>query len=246
MNVLRAVLAVALLAAAPRATAAAGEAPGAVTTLGLGYASFTHPTARDRARTDGGVALELHVEDRPYPSIGFGLTLTWGLTDWDRARVYVDAGNRAASWTTDKLAQVERWATKKPTDPKRDYRALKFLGLVFADLFLLATYSAVPACYVGALGGATSYLQVDGTASFHLLEQGRTDLFLETGIGAATLPHRWLDDWRGAFGPVAGVGLRVGALRLGARGLWSPPAANRARYGGTIMTGAVTIGWAGL
>ena len=36
-----------------------------------------------------------------------------------------------------------------------------------------------------------------------------------------------------------------GALRLGARGLWSPPRANHARYGGTVMTGAVTVGWAG-
>jgi hypothetical protein len=237
VNALRAA-ALALLAATP-----AAGADGAAGSFGVGYGSFTRRTATGRTRTDGGVALEARVEDRLYPAVGYGLTLTWGLADWDRARAYVDAGNRAGAWTTDQLAQVERWASKKPADPKEDTRLLKFIGLVFADAFLLATYAAVPACYVGSLGGATSYLQVDGTASFHVLERGESGLFLEVGAGAAALPHRFVDTWRGAAGAIGGVGLRVGRLRLGARALWSPPAANHARYGGPVATGAVTVGF---
>lgn len=235
MNALRAV-ALALLSAAPLA---AGGAEGS---YGVGYAALTRRAPAGGARAEGGVALEARVEDRVLPGVGLGLTFTWVLADWARAREYVDAGNRAGAWTTEKLAQVERWARKKPSDPSKDTRPLKFLGLAFADLFLLATYAAVPACYAGSVGGATSALQVDVAGSFHLLERGRTGVFVEAGLGAATLPYRWLDTWRGVVGPVAGVGVRVGPVRLGARGLWSPPALNHARGGGTVTTAAVTVG----
>src|SRR6266540_1334330 len=85
---------------------AAASEPRLVT--GLGFASFEQgPAGR---RTDAsGVALELRVDGRPTPTTGYDVTFTWGLTDWNRARQWIDAGNRAGSWTTEHFADVEAW-----------------------------------------------------------------------------------------------------------------------------------------
>jgi len=181
------------------------------------------------------VALELRLEGRPDPIVGWDLTLTWGLTDWDRAREWIDAGNRAGSWTTDRFADVEAWVRKGKDDKSE---GLRLMGALFADLFLALTYAAVPFCYVGSAGGATSHLQLDFTGSVHLGD-GPGDAWLALGGGAAVLPERFLD-WRRAAGPVAGVGARFGPLRIDARVLWSPPALNGSSHGGTVLLSAVT------
>jgi hypothetical protein len=205
----------------------------------VGYGWLTHQGERATVRSDGGVALGLHLEGRVAERIGLGVSFGWGLADWDRAGEYIAAGNRAGSWTTDKFAQVERWATRK--DARQDTRGLRYVALFFADTFLLMSYAAVPVCYMGSVGGATSYLQLDGTVAFHLAPAAaHDDGWFEVGAGAATLPHR-LEDWRSAWGPVAGVGIRYGELRLGARLLWSPPAMNEAPKG-AVVTGALTVG----
>jgi hypothetical protein len=236
VRALRPIAILALLATAPAASA---DVEGS---LGLGYGWLTR--RGDRAgtvRSDGGVALGLRVEGRVAEQVGLGLSFGWGLADWDRAGQYIAAGNRAGSWTTDQFAKVERWGTR--TDVRQDTRGLRFLGMVFADMFLFMTYAAVPACYLGSVGGATSWLEVDGTAAFHLAPaQAPYDAWLEAGLGAATLPSRL--DWRSAWGPVAGFGMRYGALRVGARVLWSPAGLNEAPFGGSVVAGALTLGLA--
>ena len=234
MNVARALAAAVLVIAASRAAA---EAPRL--SLGAGYGFISH--ARERGeRTDGGVALELRVEQRVTPRLGFGIGLTWGLTDWSRAREWIDAGNRAGRWTSDRFADVEAWAMKE--DAREGTRGLRLVGAMVADLFLLMTYGAVPFCYAGSLGGATSHLQADATAVLHLTGAAN-DAWVEAGLGAAALPYR-IVDWRRASGPVVGVGMQVdGRVRISGRLLWSPPGMNDAPFGGTVVTGALTIGY---
>lgn len=210
---------------------AAADDPRLLTSVGAAW--FDHEVAGRRV-TDPGVALELRLEGRPDPLVGWDLTFTWGLTDWDRAREWIDAGNRAGSWTTDRFADVEAWVR---TARKED-QAPRFLAAIFADFFLALTYVAVPFCYVGSAGGATSHLQLDFTGSVHLGD-GPNDAWIALGGGAAVLPERFLD-WRRAAGPVAGVGARFGLLRLDARVLWSPPALNGSSAGGTVLLSAVT------
>ena len=218
-----------LVVAAARPAAADGLS--LVTSLGPAWLE----QGRARRTTAAGAALELRLEGRPDPWIGFGATFTWGLTDWDRGREYIDAGNRAGSWTTDRFADVEAWVRKAS---EKD-RGARFLAAIFADLFLALSYAAVPACYAGSALGATSHVQLDFTGSFHAGE-GRTDAWLEVGGGGGSLPERLLD-WRRAVGPVAGVGARFGWLRVGARMLWSPPALNTASKGGTVLLSSVTL-----
>jgi len=201
----------------------------------LGFAWFEQGGA-GRRTTAAGAALELRLEGRPGPQLGYGVTLTWGLTDWDRAGEWIDAGNRAGSWTTDRFADVEAWVRKGKDN---DTQGLRLLGALFADLFLLLTYAAVPACYVGSAGGATSHLQLDVTGTAHLGD-GPNDAWIELGGGAAALPERFLD-WRRAVGPVLGAGARFGAFRVGARVLWSPPALNTSSEGGSVLLSALTF-----
>ncbi len=221
-------LVLALALAAP----AAAEEPRLVP--GLGFAWLEQGRSGERS-TASGVTLELRLEGRTAPRIGYDVTLSWGLTDWDRAREWIDAGNRAGTWTTDRFAAVEAWVRR---GERNDTQGLRFLAAIFADLFLALTYAAVPFCYAGSAFGATSHLQLDVTGSLHLAE-GPNDAWIELGGGAAALPARFLD-WRRAAGPVVGLGVRFGALRVNARMLWSPRELNTAMDGGTVLIGALT------
>jgi hypothetical protein len=235
VNLVRQLLvALALVAVAPLALA---DGPDATLAVGLGW--FAHEGDAGR-QSDPGVALGLRIDGRVAPRVGLGLSFTWGLMDFDRGAEYIAAGNRAGTWTTDQFAKVERWATKK--DTKGDTQPLRFFGAMFADLFLAMSYAAVPFCYVASAGGATSYLQLDGTVSVHLSEQARRDGWVELGLGAAALPMRYVE-WRGAYGPVIGTGMRFGNVRLGVRALWSPPGLNEAPRNGTVVAGAATVGF---
>jgi hypothetical protein len=225
----RALLLLPLLLAGP---GAADVRPQLVPALGVAW--FQRSVGGER-RDASGAALELRLEGRTAPQVGYGVTLTWGLTDWDRAAEYIDAGNRAGSWTTDRFADVEAWVRRGKDN---DTQGLRILGAMVVDFLLVASYAAVPACYIGSVGGATSHLQLDVTGSFHLGE-GPRDAWIELGAGAVTLPEGLADWWNGA-GPVVGAGMQLGALRVGARVLWSPPALNTASEGGTVLTGALT------
>lgn len=216
----------------------AGSARAEGPRLAAGFAWLARSAEGRRAEASG-VAFELRLGGRTAPRLGWDLAFTWGLTDWDRAGEWIDAGNRAGSWTTDRFADVEAWVRRGEDD---DTMLPRLLGAFMADAFLGMTYAAVPFCYVGSAGGATSHLQVDVTGSAHLGD-GPHDAWVELGAGAAALPATF-GEWDGAVGPVIGAGARLGPLRLGGRVLWSPPALNGASLGGSVLTGAVTLGLA--
>ena len=115
------------------------------------------------------------------------------------------------------------------------------MAAIFAEFVLVATYAAVPFCYVGSVGGATSHLQFDATGTAYLT-RGAVDLWAEGGLGVTTLPVQFLD-WSYAIGPVVGVGLDVGPLRVGARALWSPGGLNSSARGDrSVTTASLTVG----
>ncbi len=203
--------------------------------LGLGVATLGFTGAAGDRVTQGGVAVTMKVRYRRSPRFGVDYTLTWGLTDWDRAREWIDAGNRAGGWTTDRIQAVGDWAVAD-----RETAGLRMMGAFFADAFLVGTYAAVPFCYVGSLGGATSHLQVDVTANLHGVD-GPVDGWVEAGLGAVALPTV-AHDWDFGLGPVVGMGLDLGPFRVGARVLWSPPALHTAsRLHGTYVASAATV-----
>jgi len=224
-----------LLAATARAQAEPGDAaPGLSAGLAFGSASFGATAADGERLWRHGLALELQVRYQRPSGFGVGYTLTWGLTDWDRAREWIDAGNRAGRWTSDRIRQVGDWAMEDEAS-----RGLRLVGAFFADAFLVMTYAAVPACYVGSVGGATSHLQVDVTAS--LRSGGAVSGWVEGGLGALALPvsHR---EWDFGLGPVLGAGASLGPASIGARFLWSPPALRAGEgYRGAVTTAAVTL-----
>jgi hypothetical protein len=216
----------------------APSAPGLGTNFafGGGFAWFGQQVASGGSRSAGGVALTGKFEGEVAHGIDLGLTLTWGLTDWARAKEYIEAGNRAGQWTTDQLAKVEAWVSKAPKEQK----GLRLMGALFADMFLVFTYVAVPSCYIGSAGGATSHLQLDGTATWRLAD-GPSFPYLEAGIGVAALPYQ-IVDWRTAAGPVLGAGMQIaGVVRVGGRILWSPTGLNSAPFGGGAILGAITV-----
>jgi hypothetical protein len=201
----------------------------------VGFASLAFTGAGGERSAQHGVAIELRVRSRRTPRFGVDYTLTWGLTDWDRAREWIDMGNSSGAWTSDRIQAVGDWAME---DDKT--KGLRLVGAMFADLFLATTYAAVPFCYVGSVGGATSHLQVDVTANLHAGD-GPVDAWVEGGLGALALPTV-LRDWDFAFGPVLGIGADFGPVRIGARFLWAPEALHStSRLRGTVFSSAATI-----
>ena len=209
-------------------------APRLTTQLGLGGASLSYADAVGHRIAQQGVSVELKVRYRRTPRFGVDYTLTWGLTDWDRAREWIDAGNQAGSWTTDRIQAVGDWAMEDERT-----RAPRLMGALFADMFLVMTYAAVPFCYVGSVAGATSHLQADVTAGLHT--EGPVDGWVEGGLGAVALPVV-RSGWDFALGPVVGIGAELGPLRIGARFLWAPSALHTGTgVHGTVATASATV-----
>lgn len=210
--------------------------PPAKAKLMIGGSSIIFDSRGNGRVRQEGAALGLRVTQRLSPRFATGMTVTWGLTDWDRAAEWIDAGNRAGHWTTSKIEQVASWVREGEDD-----QALRFIGAIYAEIFLGLTYVAVPVCYVGSLGGATSHVQFDFTG-VGFLTQGAVELWVEGGVGAALLPNR-IVAWDYSLGPVAGVGFESGGIRVGAKVLWSPGGLNSsARADRQLFTTSLMIG----
>jgi hypothetical protein len=185
----------------------------------VGGTSILFRGAGGREDRQDGVALGFRARNVTSERFGVDVNFTWGLTDWDRAKEWIDAGNSSGAWTTEKIKSVAAWSQEGG-----DYQPLRFVGAIFAEAFLAMTYAAVPFCYVGSAGGATSHLQIDVTGTARL-GGGAFDLWAEAGLGVAGLPYHFLE-WDYALGPVVGVGVDAGPLRVGGRVLWSPGGLN--------------------
>jgi hypothetical protein len=219
---------------------AEGEAPASARPPGfygeLGAATLVFNGAGGRRVQQDGVALVWRSRTRVSPEVAGNVTVTWGLTDWDRAKEWIDAGNSAGEWTTEKIQSVTQWV-----EEGGDSQGLRTMGAFFADMFLIATYAAVPFCYVGSVAGATSHLQLDVTGSYHL-DAGGLDLWAEGGLGVVGLPVKFVR-WEYAAGPVVGVGFDTGPLRVGGRLLWAPDELTSSqRAERSVVTGSLTAG----
>jgi hypothetical protein len=219
-------------AAEPPREAEVGGPPAFSTAVGAASLRLDGPHGAE-VRQDG-VALALRATNRTSERFGVDVNVTWGLTDWDRAGEWIDAGNKAGAWTTEKIQSVAHWAQQGG-----DAQGLRMLGAVFAEAFLVLTYGAVPVCYVGSVGGATTHLQLDVTGTVHVTG-GPWDLWAEGGLGGAAIPER-IVVWQYALGPVVGVGVDAGAVRISGRVLWSPGALNSSpRAGEGLFTASLT------
>lgn len=219
----------------PPAAGDAGRAPELDKLVGASSILFQGAGGRE-VRQDG-VALGFRAGNRS-GRFGTHATFTWGLTDWERAREWIDAGNSAGAWTTEKIESVARWSQEGG-----DAQPLRFMGAIFAEAFLVMTYAAVPVCYVGSAAGATSHLQVDFTGSVHA-SGGPADLWAEGGVGAAAIPYQFFR-WDYALGPVVGLGIDAGPVRIGGRFLWSPGGLNSSpRADEGLFTASLTLGLA--
>lgn len=202
----------------------------------FGGASIVFTGAGGRRVEQDGVALQLRLSNPISARFDANVSVTWGLTDWERAKEWIDAGNSSGSWTTGKIESVANWVGEGG-----DSQGLRFLGAIFAEFLLVATYAAVPFCYVGSVGGATSHLQLDVTGTAHLT-RGFVDVWAEGGVGMAGLPVQFMA-WNYAVGPVVGVGVDAGPLRVGARALWSPGGLNSSAAGDrSVTTASLTVG----
>ncbi|HSN13768.1 MAG TPA: hypothetical protein VLT61_03995 [Anaeromyxobacteraceae bacterium] len=202
----------------------------------FGGASIVFTDVGGRRIEQDGVALQLRLTNPISARFDANVSITWGLTDWERAKEWIDAGNSSGAWTTEKIESVANWVGEGG-----DSQGLRFLGAIFAEFFLVATYAAVPFCYVGSVGGATSHLQLDVTGTAHLT-RGFVDLWAEGGVGMAGLPAQFMA-WNYAVGPVIGVGVDAGPLRVGARALWSPGGLNSSTRGDrSVTTASLTVG----
>ena len=105
-----------------------------------------------------------------------------------------------------------------PNDP---YYLLKCIPAFFAYFFLAVTYVAAGAAFVLSPFASVSYGLVGPTASLHVGDDILGG-FVEAGIGgmltAPSSAHRVGKN----YGPLFGVGARLGPVGIGARLLWSP------------------------
>jgi hypothetical protein len=211
-----------------------GPAPGATSLrLGIGWTTYGFTRDTGARAVQQGVALQARFRHMRTPTFGVDFNLTWGLTDWDRAGDWIDRGNQAGQWTTERIRAVGDWAMEV-----EDQQGIRLMGAFFADMFLVMTYAAVPACYVMSVGGATSHLQADATATVHAGE-GWVDVWGEAGVGVLSLPAT-REEWDFGVGLVAGIGADLGPVRVGARVTWSPEplhSTNRA-FGDVVITSA--------
>lgn len=115
----------------------------------FGAASVVFDDAGGHRVEQSGVALQLRLSDPISEHFDANVNVTWGLTDWERAREWIDAGNSSGSWTTEKIESVADWVGEGG-----DSQPLRFMAAIFAEFVLVATYAAVPFCYVGSVGGA--------------------------------------------------------------------------------------------
>src|SRR6266571_4884298 len=63
----------------------------------FGAASLVLTGPGGRRVEQNGVALVLRTRNRVSSQFSADVSVTWGLTDWDRAREWIDAGNRAGT-----------------------------------------------------------------------------------------------------------------------------------------------------
>lgn len=204
----------------------------------LGGATLVFNRAGDGDVRQDGVALAFRSRTPALadPRFAANVNVTLGFTDWARAKEWIDAGNDAGSWTTDRFGDVAEWV-----EEGGDAQGIRLVGAFFADIFLALSYVAVPVCYAGSPAGAVSHLQMDVTASYDLAD-GPFGVWIEGGAGIMALPVRFFR-WDYAAGPVVGLGLDAGPFSFVGRLLWAPEDfTSSERAGVSVVAASLTAG----
>jgi hypothetical protein len=177
--------------------------------------------------------------------VDFGTRFSWGLTDWERAGRWADAGVAIGKWTNRAYVSTYNFTRKHGVHgtSNPETHSLRVMGGGIAMCFLWFGYAIAGVAFVGAVVAPTTVLEADFTGNV-LLGEGDVTPYLKAGIGLMAFWHPEHGNLVGGLGPNVGGGLRVGPLHLGASGTWSPPHLHGEFREGrsNLFTGALTVG----
>jgi len=175
----------------------------------------------------------------------FGTRFAWGLTDWERAGRWANAGVAVGKWTNRAYVNTYNWTKKHGSDGKANpnTHSLRVMGGGIAMCFLWFGYAIAGVAFMAAVVAPTTVLEADFTGNF-VLSEGDVSPYLKAGIGLMAFWHPEHGNLVGGLGPNVGAGLRVGPLHIGASGTWSPPHLHGEFRAGrsNLISGALTVG----
>jgi hypothetical protein len=176
----------------------------------------------------------------------FGTRFAWGLTDWERAGKWANAGVSVGEWTTRAYKNTYNWTRKRGADGKADpnTHGLRLMGGSMAMCFLWLGYAVAGVSFLIVPLAPTTFLELDFTGNY-VLGSSEVKPYFKAGVGFFAFWHPVHNTLVGAVGPTAGTGVRVGEIDIGAVGTWSPPLAHgEAREGDShIITSAIVVGF---
>jgi hypothetical protein len=194
----------------------------------------------------GGEHLGVAIDMRATALIGdfFGINFLAGLgfTEFERARAWADWGVRAGRWTTDRLRSVAHWVG----GPNDTYYLLKCIPAFFAYFFLVATYVAAGTAFVVSPLASMSYALAGPTGSLHFGDDILGG-FVEAGIGGMLTAPTDARRIGKNYGPLFGIGAKLGPVGVSARVLWSPRGAHNEVFDGArtdVLAASLTVGFA--
>lgn len=207
---------------------------------GVGVAAFGlhHVTGGGARYDEAGLALSAGGRHGFHDHIAFNAGVTWGLTTWSRTELAWDAAHSIGSWTKNAYIDVTQWVGNGSDDDQ----ALRGFAAFFAYFGLLFPYFVSGVLYVAGPFFATSHLDFNMSASFHLLEVKKGP-FVETGASLFGYFHPEFGELRGGVGPLMGVGYDFGRIGFAARGMFSPRMLHGEATGerSDIYTGSLSI-----
>jgi hypothetical protein len=184
---------------------------------GIGVAAFGVHHMSGQRYDEAGLALAFGGRHAFHDHIAFNLGVTWGLTTWTRTQLAWDAAHSVGHWTKNAYIDVTNWVR----DGNEDDRALRGFGAFFAYFGLLFPYFVSGVLYAVGPFLATSHLELNMAASFHLLEVKKGP-YVESGASLFAYFHPEFGEMRGGVGPSLGIGYDFGHLGFGLRGMFSP------------------------
>jgi hypothetical protein len=177
--------------------------------------------------------------------VDFGTRFAWGLTDWERAGRWANAGVAVGRWTNRAYVNTYNWTKKHGSDGKANpnTHGLRLMAGGMGMMFLWFGYAIAGVAFAAAVVAPTTVLEANFTGNF-VLGEGDVSPYVKAGIGLMAFWHPVHGNLVGGIGPNAGAGLRVGPIHLGVSGTWSPPHLHGEHRAGrsNLLSGALTVG----
>ena len=203
--------------------------------MGLGTSFFAAAGRLNESNDNLGLALQWRAGWPISNRWRFNLGMTWGLTEFRRTTTLWNAGVALGAWTTRAYRDVHEWSQGN---------ALRELGAMFGYFGLIFGYFGSAVLFILGPFASTTYLQLDAVTSHHF-NRGKNGPFAEVGVGLFAYLHPLVDTPGAGLGPLVGLGVRTGAVRLGTRIMWSPPGAHVEPDGerSNIVTVSAVVGF---